>query len=211
MQSDTYINDTDSDDEEYSSDSSGELTKNNNVGVFFQHSDKHLDERFMDQSLVSDYDKVRRNLFSRQIMKGILYIDSSIYRVSSTFKSSNYVASFIPVKSVIGFRLLSANLRVPQYNVNKTNNVVKFKIEGSETIHSVTINHGYYSVTELAAAFQEVTLTKAHRVDTASLTVTYYNSSHASMTASKNGMIFKLVHSSENSEVWLFEKKKEVE
>jgi hypothetical protein len=201
MQSDTYINDTDSDDEEYSSDSSGELTKNNNVGVFFQHSAKHLDERFMDQSLVSDYDKVRRNLFSRQIMKGILYIDSSIYRVSTTFKSSNYDASFSPVKSLIGFRLLSANLRVPQYNVNNTNNKIWFK-DGSDTEYSVTINPGYYSVTELAAAFQEVTNTKAHRVDTASLTVTYYNSSHASMTASKNGMIFKLVHSSTIKFLW---------
>ena len=201
MQSDTFLNDTDSEDDDTSSDSSGELPKNNNIGVFF-HSKQHEGSRFMDQSLVSDYDKVRRNLFSRQIMKGILYIDSSKYRVSSSFNSSNYVASFTAVKSLIGFRLLSANVRVPQYNVNATNNVVKFKIEGSETIHSVTINPGYYTVTELSAAFQEVTTTKAQRVDTNSLTVTYYNSSHTSMTAGKSGMILKLVHSSSIKFLW---------
>ena len=201
MQSDTFLNDTDSDDEEYSSDSSGELPKNNNVGVFF-HSKDIEGERFMDQSLVSDYDKVRRNLFTRQLMKSILYIDSSKYRTTSSFNSSNYIASFTQVKSVVGFRLLSANLRVPQYNVSTTNNIVKFKIDGSETIHSVTINPGYYTVTELAAAFQEVTTTKAQRVDTNPLTVTYYNSSHASMTAGKSGMILKLVHSSSIKFLW---------
>ena len=33
MQSDTFLNNTDSEDEEYSSDSSGDLPENNNVGV----------------------------------------------------------------------------------------------------------------------------------------------------------------------------------
>ena len=203
MQSDTFLNSTDSEDDDTSSDSDGDLPKNNNRGVLFKHSSEPIEgERFMDQSLVSDYDKVRRNLFSRQIMKGILYIDSSKYRVSSTFNSSNYVASFNTVKSLIGFRLLSANLRVPQYNVNKTNNVVKFKIEGSETIHSVTINPGYYSVTELAAAFRILTLTIAHRVDTNPLTVTYYNSSHASIPSGKNGMIFGIAHASSITLLW---------
>jgi len=202
MQSDTFLPDTDSEDEDTSSDSSGELPKSNNTGVYFNPSKHEEGERFMDQSLVSDYDKVRRSLFSRQTTKTIVYVDSSIYRVSSSFNSSNYIATFDTIKSVIGFRLLSARVRVPQYNVSNTNNIVKFKIDGSETIHSVTINPGYYTVTELAAAFQEVTTTKAQRVDTNPLTVTYYNSSHASMTAGKSGMILKLVHSSSIIFLW---------
>ena len=125
MQSDTFLNETDSEDDDTSSESSGELPKNNNIGVLFQNSSEQIEgERFMDQSLVSEYDKVRRNLFSKQLIKTILYIDSEVYHVSSSFKSSNYVATIDTIKSVIGFRLLSAKVRVPQYNVNNTNNII---------------------------------------------------------------------------------------
>jgi len=207
MQSDTFLNSTDSEDDDTSSDSDGDLPKNNNVGVLFKHSSEPIEgDRFMDQSLVSDYDKVRRNLFSRQIMKGILYIDSSKYRVSSTFKSSNYVASFTPVKSVIGFRLLSANLRVPQYNVNNTNNIIWYK-QGS-TEYSVTINPGYYSVTELATALQVKTSTKSHRVTYSSgapeftSDTKYYSSNTTLPTTDKQGMIFRLVNGSSIKFLW---------
>ena len=54
MQSDTFLNDTDSDDEEYSSDSSGDLPKNNNIGVLYEFPNKDIvGERFADQSLIS--------------------------------------------------------------------------------------------------------------------------------------------------------------
>ena len=36
MQSDTFLNDTDSEDDEYSSDSSGDLPENNNIGQFYK-------------------------------------------------------------------------------------------------------------------------------------------------------------------------------
>ena len=46
MQSDTFLNDTDSEDDDISSDSSGELPKNNNIGVFFQHFRRFAAENF---------------------------------------------------------------------------------------------------------------------------------------------------------------------
>ena len=138
MQSDTFLNSTDSEDDDTSSDSDGDLPKNNNIGTLYEFPKDSIEgERFMDQSLVSDYDKVRRNLFSKQLIKTILYIDSDVYRVSSSFKSSNYVATFDPIKSVIGFRLLSAKVRVPQYNVNNTNNIITIYNERSMSIQGV--------------------------------------------------------------------------
>jgi len=201
MQSDTFLPGTDSDDEVYSSDSSGDLPKNNNIGVFYKQRSP-TNERFMDQGLVSEYDKVRRSLFSKKIMKGSIYIQSGTYHTTSTFNTSNYIATFDDIKSVIGIQLKSANIRVPQYNVNSTNNKVKFKIDGSETIHVVTIRPGYYTATELATAFQETSDTKAQRVDSNALTVTYYDSNHTSITAGESGMIFKVVHASNIKFLW---------
>ena len=199
MQSDTFLNDTDSEDEEYSSDSSGDLPENNNIGQFYKFpKDDIQGERFMDQSLVSTYEKVRGELFSKPIVKSRLFVDSSNYSSVANFDSSNYVATFDSVKSVIGFSLKKAYIRVPQYNVNTTNNIVKFKIEGSETIHTITIRPGNYTVTELATAFKEKSDTKAQRVDSDDLTVTYYNSNPSAITAGESGMIFKLAHPSSN-------------
>jgi len=199
MQSDTFLNDTDSEDEEYSSDSSGDLPENNNIGQFYKFpKDDIQGERFMDQSLVSTYEKVRGELFSKPIVKGRLCIDSSNYSSVSNFNSSNYVATFESVKSVIGFSLKKANIRVPQYNVNNTNNIIWYEHSGTE--YSVTINPGNYTATELAAALSPPTsLTESQNVIYSSgagtLTVTYY-SSNTTVDSGKKGMIFKLVHSS---------------
>jgi len=203
MQSDIYLGQTDSEDDEYTSDSSGEFTENNNVGVFYKFNQKNIqDERFMDQSLMTDYEKIHRSLFSKQITSGELIIQSRTYHTSSSFNTSNYAATFDELKGVIGFQLKSANIRVPQYNVNTTNNQIKFKISGSETIHTVTINPGNYNETELATVLQETSSTKAHRVDSDVLRGTYYDNNPSSITANKSGMIFKLVHSSQIKFLW---------
>ena len=205
MQSDIFLNDTDSDDEEYSSDSSGDLPKNNNIGVLYEFPNKDIvGERFADQSLISEYDKVRRNLFSKQLMKGSIYIQSDTYQNTSTFNTSNYMATFEGIKSVIGIQLKAVNLRVPQYNVNNTNNVIWYN-DGSD--HSVTINPGYYTASELSTALQETSSTKTHRVTYSGSApqftahTTYY-SANSTSTADKNGMIFKLVNNSAIKFLW---------
>ena len=110
MQSDTFLNDTDSDDEEYSSDSSGDLPKNNNIGVFYKFPKEDIQgERFIDQSLMSTYEEVRGKLFSKPIVQARLCIDSNNYSSVSNFNSSNYFATFADIKSVIGFTLKKLN------------------------------------------------------------------------------------------------------
>ena len=57
--------------------------------------------------------------------------------------------------NVIGFRLLKTTIRTPPYNVNKTNNIIKYKSSATgDTIHTLTINPGQYEVGELAEVFQ---------------------------------------------------------
>lgn len=207
MQSDTFLNDTDSDDEEYSSDSSGDLPKHNNIGQFYKFPKEAIvGERFADQSLISEYDKVRRNLFSKQLMKGSIHIQSDTYHNKSTFNTSNYVATFEEIKSVIGIQLKTVNLRVPQYNVNKTNNVIWYN-DGSD--HTVTINPGYYTASELGAAFlvkHSVSPAESHKV-TYSVgspeftQVTYHPANHT-ISAGESGMIFELVNGSPIIFLW---------
>lgn len=209
MQSDTFINDTDSDDEnsDYESDSSGDLPKNNNIGVFYKYNKDELEtKRFIDQSSASNYEQVRSQLFSKPIVKGRLCIDSSNYRTTTTFNSSNYVATFSDVKSVIGFSLVRANIRVPQYNVNNTNNVIWYSVGTDE--YSVTINPGYYTVTELAAALPVTTASKTQRVTYSSIShhftsnTVYYSADSTTTDNDKHGMIFKLVNSSPIKFLW---------
>ena len=209
MQSDTFINDTDSDDEnsDYESDSSGDLPKNNNIGVFYKYDKNELEtKRFMDQSSASNYEQVRSQLFSKPIVKGRICIDSSNYRKTNTFNSSNYVATFSDVKSVIGFSLVRANIRVPQYNVNNTNNVIWYSVGTDE--YSVTINPGYYTVTELATALPVITASKTHRVTYSSGShhftsdTVYYSADSTTTDNDKHGMIFKLVNSSSIKFLW---------
>ena len=210
MQSDTFsrdvfLPDTDSDDQDsdYDSDSSGDLPRNNNIGVFYKYNKSELDtKRFIDQTRVSSYEKVRSELFSKPIVKGRLLIDSSNYRTSSLFNSSNYVATFSDIKSVIGISLVKAHLRVPQYNINNTNNVIIFHKDGDiNTKYTITINPGYYTVTELADAFSITNSTNSQHVEYSSGAgnfSVYYYSSNSTVDAKQKGMIFKLVHSSDN-------------
>lgn len=67
MQSDTFLNNTDSDDEEYSSDSSGDLPENNNIGVKYDVPKDYSDMRFLDQSRQDKYLQLRNELFTKQI------------------------------------------------------------------------------------------------------------------------------------------------
>jgi hypothetical protein len=69
MQSYPFLQDTDSDDEnsDYSSDSSGDLPKNNNIGVTYDFS-QGQGERFLDQSSQGHYLKLRNELFTKNLL-----------------------------------------------------------------------------------------------------------------------------------------------
>jgi len=200
MQSDTFLNDTDSEDEEYSSDSSGDLPENNNIGQFYKFPKSEItDDRFIDQSSKEEYFKVRNELFSKPIVKARLCINSSNYRLTTDFNSSNYVAKFEEVKSVIGITLKRSSVRVPQYNINKTNNKIYYTVGSAEYI--ATINPGYYFVEELAGAFKAgvtESLSVTWSDNSHKLTCTYFPS-NGTIVANKNGMIFKLQHQNGSS------------
>jgi len=115
MQSDTFLNNTDSEDEEYSSDSSGDLPENNNVGVKYDVPKDYSDMRFLDQSRQDKYLQLRNELFTKQIEKGrIVFNTKYILDGSNDYKSEidlvdRYKLNGIP--NVIGFELIRANIK----------------------------------------------------------------------------------------------------
>ena len=84
-------------------------------------------------------------------------------RKSGDSSSSLVTTNYDIYNHVIGFKLLKTTIRTPPYNINKTNNVIRYKVDGSD-IHKVTINPGQYEVGELASAFQKYN--QRYQVDT---------------------------------------------
>ena len=115
MQSDTFLNNTDSEDEEYSSDSSGDLPENNNVGVKYDVPKDYSDMRFLDQSRQDKYLQLRNELFTKQVEKGRIVFNTNYTLDGSTdYKSEidlvdRYKLNGIP--NVIGFELIRANIK----------------------------------------------------------------------------------------------------
>ena len=109
MQSDTFLNNTDSEDEEYSSDSSGDLPENNNIGVKYDVPKDYSDLRFLDQSKQDKYFELSKQLFNRQIQK---------YRI--VFNTNYTLDGKTLYKSEIDL--------VDRYKLNGVNNVIGFRI-----------------------------------------------------------------------------------
>jgi len=210
MQSDTFLPSSDSDDHDSSDESydNEELSNTNNIGI--DYSNNYNNElTFLNQMSTLEYEGMRNKLFTKDVYKKIILINSHSHPHGGSFNSSNYIVKLNSsdtsgtstvttdlgkLKNVIGFQLITASFRVPQFNVNTTNNVIKYKVGNSlSNIYTVTINPGYYNVYELATAFQVTTSTESHRVNVAAFTVTYYGS-NATMASGQNGMKFKMEH-----------------
>ena len=158
---------------------------------------KDLNQEFLNQTKVLDYEKNRNKLFTKDIEKRIIVVDSHNLFQSSSFKSSNYKiifdndtinesSNYDIFSNVIGFKLLRANIRSPPYNVNNTNNVIYYTIGvGTET--SLTINPGLYTTTELASVFSVTTNTSSHYISASVFTVTYFDSNDASSGGANDG------------------------
>lgn len=129
---------------------------------------------FLSNVQASSYERNRNKLFTKDIIKKKIVVDSHNYFQADTdFNTSNFDVLFDFEKkpgsdssslittnydiyhNVIGFRLLKTTIRTPPYNVNKTNNIIKYKSSATgDTIHTLTINPGQYEVGELAEVFQ---------------------------------------------------------
>lgn len=146
---------------------------------------------FMNMTKLEDFEKNQKLLFNRDIVKKNIVIDSHNYYQGDDgdgekFNSSNFTVLFDLdqeknqedqshdkittdyeiFKNVIGFRLLKTTIRTPPYNVNSTNNVIKYTrtnpLRNNETdkreiteILTITINPGVYTTADLAKVFQQ--------------------------------------------------------
>ena len=137
---------------------------------------KDLNQEFLNETKVEDYLKNHKSLFTRDIERRIIVVDSHTENQTSSFDSSNYTIKFQDdtnsitnnyeiFNNVIGFRLLKASIRSPPYNVNSTNNVIYYTLSTNyETEYTVTINPGLYTLSELASVFSETNVHKAQFV-----------------------------------------------
>ena len=148
-----------------SDDSSSEEEEGNSLGD---------NTMFMSNIQASSYERNRNKLFTKDIIKKKIVVDSHNYfQAESDFNTSNFdvlfdfekkpgsdsssliTTNYDIYQNVIGFRLLKTTIRTPPYNVNKTNNIIKYKSSATgDTIHTLTINPGLYEVGELAEVFQ---------------------------------------------------------
>ena len=114
MQSDTFLPDTDSEDEDsdYESDSSGDLPKNNNIGVMYDFPKEAItDQRFLDQSSQEKYKDLRNEFFTPKLRKGRILFYTN---VSSSYKSTIDLVDdykLDDINNVIGFELISACIK----------------------------------------------------------------------------------------------------
>ena len=126
---------------------------------------------FMNMTPLSRFEKNRDMLYTKDILKKRIVIDSHNYFQSDSFDTSNYLVQFDfdtdagsslvttnydIYHNVIGFRLVRTTIRTPPYNVNTTNNVIRYKKSSDpDTIHTLTIKPGVYNMFELADIFQK--------------------------------------------------------
>ena len=130
--------------------------------------------RFSNMVKTERYEKYRDKLFTPDIVKKKIVVDSHNYfQADKDFNTSNFdvlfdferksgdssssliTTNYDIYNNVVAFKLLKTTIRTPPYNVNKTNNKIRYKIKGETQIHTLTINPGQYEVGELANVFQK--------------------------------------------------------
>ena len=127
---------------------------------------------FMNMTSLEDYEKNRNKLYTKDILRKRIVIDSHNYFQPEGFNTSDFTVVFdfvTPVgqgsslvttnydvyHNVIGFRLVRTTIRTPPYNINSTNNIIKYKKDGDDTIYTITINKGVYNMSTLGDVFQK--------------------------------------------------------
>lgn len=140
-----------------------------------ESEDETGDDIFMNLTRKEDYEKQRNKLYTQEIIKKTIVIDSHNYYQGEDFNTSNFQVLFDFEKepdinaqeqlvttnyniynNVIGFKLMRTTIRTPPYNINQTNNIIYYKRSSTgNTIHTITINPGTYNASQLADVFQK--------------------------------------------------------
>lgn len=181
--------------------------------IIFEYHDS---DTFLNQTNKKEYEINRNKLFTKDIVRKHIVFDSHNFYQDINFNSSNYTVPFNHkgnnvftnydiYENVIGFRLLKVSIRVPPYNVNATNNVINYTRQGDNTIHTITINPGLYTLTELANVFQTNTPSNNAQYTTYSdsnlFTVSFLDNNSISSSVNK-GLIYKFEHNSDFTIKW---------
>ena len=135
--------------------------------------ENYMETRYSNMEPKERYERYRNKLFTPNIIKKKIVVDSHNYfQADKNFSTSNFdvlfdferksgesssslvTTNYDIYTNVIGFKLLKTTIRTPPYNVNNTNNIIRYKIDGEDTIYKITINPGQYEVGELANVFQ---------------------------------------------------------
>lgn len=104
-----------------------------------------------------------KNIFSNDIEKHKLVINSKNVKHNLTHDTSNYTIHFDTsdnnesggygrLINVIGFRLLKATIPSPPYNVTNNNNKIIFNFNGTD--HTITLTNGFYTGSQLATELE---------------------------------------------------------
>ena len=140
----------------------------NNIGVIYN---KFIsDQPFMNMENQNDYQKKRNKLFTPQLSKIRILIDSKNIIHTTDHNTSSYTVSlnegddnnstsgYQNYKNVIGFRLIKAILPNSLYQVNPSNNTINFMYDTDSdggTEKTATLNTGTYDFEDLGEHIAE--------------------------------------------------------
>ena len=125
---------------------------------------------FLNMTTYKEYEKNRDMLYTKDVLRKRLVIDSHNYFQPDSFNTSDFLvvfdfdtdegSSLVTTNydiyhNVIGFRLVRTTIRTPPFNINSTNNIIKYKRGSSNTIHTITINPGVYNMIQLGSVLQK--------------------------------------------------------
>ena len=151
-----------------SSDDENLQNLSNNIGVIYN---KFItDQQFMNMENQNDYQKLRNKLFTPQLSKIRILIDSKNIIHTTNHNTSNYTVSlnagddnnstsgYQNYKNVIGFRLIKAILPNSLYQINPSNNTINFIYDtdsGGGTEKTATLISGTYDFDDLGTHIAE--------------------------------------------------------
>ena len=140
----------------------------NNIGTIYN---KFItDQQFMNMENQNDYQKLRNKLFTPQLSKIRILIDSKNIIHTTNHDTSNYTVSlnggddnnstsgYQNYKNVIGFRLIKAILPNSLYQINPSNNTINFMYDTDSdggTEKTATLISGTYDFDDLGTHIAE--------------------------------------------------------
>jgi hypothetical protein len=131
-----------------------------------QNTAKSMSEFNHDFILKSDYLNFRNNLFTKDIEKHHILINSKSITHSTDHNTSNYqmilhgnntnnyTSGFYKLKNIIGFRLIKATIPSSPYTVTNANNKLVVTYNGGDP-KSIELTKGFYDSKELADHLQK--------------------------------------------------------